>query len=104
MNRYLPDDSWRCTAYWYSWQAGTLTGHWPSDLEYLRELGWHAAGLARSYRIPPWGCDEGPHWVHMWPEWVWARTTDQLANHAAEYGSYCPDGPGGHGYWEAGDY
>jgi hypothetical protein len=102
VRRFLPGESWRVTAYWYAWRSGTLAGHWPSDLEFLKELGWHAAGLARSYGIPPWCCDEGPYWVNMWPEAVWSVTMDQLANHAAEHGAYC-DEPG-HGYWEAGDY
>jgi hypothetical protein len=86
----------RCTAYFYAQQSGLLTGH--GDMEFLTELGWHAAVLARWHQIPPWKVNEGPLFVHTWPEWVWSTTADLLAHYAAEYGDCCPD-PAGHAAW-----
>lgn len=102
----LPPD-YRCSAYWFALHGGLMTGDWPGDLEFLRELGYRAACLARWHGIPPWFVIEGPFvnpGVHSWPEWVWCQVADAMAGHAADHGDYGPPYPPGHGYWEAGDY
>ena len=88
--RQLLPPGYRCSAYWFCWQAGLLTGDWAADLEFMRELGWHAAVLARAWRIPPWCCDEGPFWVNTWPEQVWSVTADAMMDRAAEHGDMTP--------------
>jgi hypothetical protein len=91
--RLLPDDSWTCTAYWYAFHGGMWTGDWPSDLEFLRELGYRAAARAHWHGVPERRVPEGPHWVHQWPEWIFAQTADAMASHAAEHGDYGPPYP-----------
>lgn len=76
----------RCSAYWYASQARLLTGS--GDLEFLTELGIRAARMARWEGIPPWQVIEGPYWVHMWPEHIWSRAADQMAEEAARHGDY----------------
>ena len=99
----------RCSAYWYAWQGGLLTGD--GDLEFLRCLGLRAWHLAGYYRVPEWPkITEGPFRVLLWPEVIWDIAARQMAEDAARFGEYAyadeaarqpwqpPDGEPGYGY------
>lgn len=63
----------RVTAYWYAATHGL-----PCDLDYLKDLGYHAARVAAWQGMQPWRVPEGPYWVHTWPEWLWTRCAEDL--------------------------
>jgi hypothetical protein len=114
---------WRWTAWQYAAGARMLAGD-DSDAEFVSCLDRYGTELAVRCGLPRRPGPDG----ETWPDWIWGRTADAMANRAAEYGDWLlydidldellhgsaceiyrqpvprgdPEHP--HGYWEAGDY
>lgn len=113
----------RCTAWQYASAGRMLTGD-SDDAEFLGCLDRYADELGVRCGLPRRPSPQGG----TWPDWIWRRVTDAMADNAAEQGDwhlydidldgllhgsarevYAQPVPRGdpehpHGYWEAGDY
>jgi hypothetical protein len=72
-NPPLLPPGWRCSAFY--WSAGRGL---PVTLGWLQELGLRAARLGRRQGIPEIRAPEGPFWVLLWSEDIWAQAKARL--------------------------